>query len=188
MILLANQLLGMSHNDNEMKNNLILETDKTKAKEGEFIEIRWECTSCPDSLLLILDSGYKSDKLMVSDKGATKIAIPRCKRKLHISLAASVNGKKDVMKKTIHVLNVRSGKEKAISKVGKWKLSGEKAYANWCVFRARTKYWWISQKKWKKVLWITLLILWFGLILFSLSGNHNAVTTESQTAYIINNR
>lgn len=99
MILLANQLLGMSHNDNEMKNNLILETDKTKAKEGEFIEIRWECTSCPDSLLLILDSGYKSDKLMVSDKGATKIAIPRCKRKFHISLAASVNGKKDVMKK-----------------------------------------------------------------------------------------
>ena len=41
-----------------MKNNLILETDRKKAKEGEFVEIRWDCPSCPDSLILILDSCY----------------------------------------------------------------------------------------------------------------------------------
>ena len=170
-----------------MKDNLTLETDKKRVKEGEFIEIRWECASCPDSLILILDSGYKSDKLVVSDNGSTKIAIPRCKRKFHISLAASVSGKKVTKETTIHVLNVRSGKEKATSKIGKWKLGKEKLYAKWCVFRAQTKYWWLSQKKWKKALWIILLLLWIGLLLFSIFGNHITATAGSQTAYLINN-
>lgn len=186
-LLLANLLPYVWHNENNMKNNLTLEVDKKKAKEGEFVEIRWECTSCPDSLLLILDSGYKSDKLVVSDSGSTKIATPKCKRKFQISLVATVSGKKVTKETSIHVLNVRSGKEKAASKVGKWKLSREKAYASWCVFRAQTKYWWLSQKKWKKALWIILLILWFGLLLFSILGNHITAAAGSQTAYLINN-
>ena len=170
-----------------MKNNLILETDRKKAKEGEFVEIRWNCPSCPDSLILTLDSGYKSEKLVVSDSGSTKIAIPKCHRKFHISLVASVSGKKVTKEIDVPVLNIRSGKEKAASKVGKWKLSREKAYASWCVFRAQAKYWWLSQKKWKKALWIILLILWFGLLLFSIFGNHVTATAGSQTAYLINN-
>ncbi len=170
-----------------MKNNLILETDLKKAKEGEFVEIRWECPSCPDSLILTLDSGYKSEKLVVSDSGSTKIVIPKCKGKFQISLVATVCGKKVTKGTSIHVLDIRSGKEKAASKVGKWKLSREKVYASWCVFRAQAKYWWLSQKKWKKALWIILLILWFGLLLFSIFGNHVTATAGSQTAYLINN-
>ena len=58
--------------------------------------------------------------------------------------------------------------------------------AKWYVFRANMKYWWLSQKKWQKALWIVLLALWLGLIFSSIGNRHEPKVTsdEVQTAYI----
>ena len=68
---------------------MTLETDKRKAKEGEYIDIRWDSPGCPDSLMLIFDSGHKTDKIVVSDSGSTRIAVPNCNGKLIIRLVAA---------------------------------------------------------------------------------------------------
>ena len=77
-----------------MKKQLILITDKKKAKEGEFIDIRWDCPVCPDSLILTFDSGFKTDRIVVSDSGSTRIAVPKCKGKFVVRLTAGISGKK----------------------------------------------------------------------------------------------
>ena len=59
-----------------------------------YIEIRWDCPGCPDSLILIFDSGHKTDKIVVSDSGLTRIAVPNCNGKFIIRLVAGIGGKK----------------------------------------------------------------------------------------------
>ena len=169
-----------------MKKQLKLETDKRSAKEGELIEISWDCQACPDSLILAFDSGHKTDKIVVSDRGSTRIAVPNCKGRFHIRLVAGIAGKKVTEEISVKVLNVRTKKQNAKSKAGRFKLWGEKLYASWCVFRAQCKYWWLSQKKWQKVLWIILLILWLGLLIFSFVKTPAPVASDSQTAYLMN--
>ena len=169
-----------------MKTKLILSTDKKTAKEGEFIDIRWDCQVCHDSLILTFDSGHKTDKIAVSDRGSTRIAVPNCKGKFHIRLIAGISGKKVTEEVAVRVLNVRTKKQNARSKVGRFRLWGEKLHASWCIFRAQCKYWWLSQKKWQKALWITLLILWLGLLVFSFVKTPAPMASDSQTAYLMN--
>lgn len=90
-----------------MKKQLTLETDKRKAKEGEYIDIRWDCPVCPDSLMLIFDSGHKTDKIVVSDSGSTRIAVPKCNGKFIIRLVAGIGGKKATQEVTVRVANNR---------------------------------------------------------------------------------
>ena len=55
------------------------------------------------------------------------------------------------------------------------------------MFGEKMKYWWLSQKKWQKALWIALLAIWFGL-LFSSIGRKPEVKVSSdqvQTAYLM---
>ena len=170
----------------KMKKQLTLETDKKTAKEGEFIDIRWHCSMCPDSLMLILDSGYRTDRLVVSDSGSTRIALPNTKGCFRITIEARCGKKKIREEVAVRVLNVRSNKQKAKSKVGRFKLRSEKMHAGWCVFCAQCKYWWLSQKKWQKALWITLLVVWLGLLVFSLVKAPASAATGSQTAYLMN--
>jgi hypothetical protein len=59
------------------------------------------------------------------------------------------------------------------------KMFGEKMKAKWYVFRAQMKYWWLSQKKWQKALWIVLLVIWFGL-LFSSIGRKSEIKASSE--------
>ena len=169
-----------------MKKQLKLETDRKSAKEGEFIAISWDCQACPDSLVLAFDSGHKTDKIVVSDRGSTRIAVPNCKGRFHIRLVAGIAGKKVTEEVSVKVLNVRTKKQNARSKEGRFKLWGEKLHASWCVFRAQCKYWWHSQKKWQKVLWTVLLILWLGLLVFSFVKAPASAASESQTAYLMN--
>lgn len=170
----------------KMKKQLTLETDKKTAKEGEFIDIRWHCSMCPDSLMLILDSGYRTDRLVVSDSGSTRIALPNTKGRFHITIEARCGKKKTREGVAVRVLNVRSNKQKAKSKVGRFRLWGEKLHASWCVFRAQCKYWWLSQKKWQKALWVIMLLLWLSLLVFSFIKTPAGTTPESQTAYLTN--
>ena len=169
-----------------MKTKLNLSTDKKTAKEGEFIDIRWDCQACPDSLMLTFDSGHKTEKIIVSDRGTTRIAVPNCKGKFHIRLIAVISGKKVTEEITVRVLNVRTKKQNARFKVGKFRLWGEKIHADWCVFRAQCKYWWLSQKKWQKILWVALLVLWIGLLVFSFVNTPVSAASDTQTAYLMN--
>ena len=97
-----------------MKKQLTLETDKKTAKEGEFIDIRWHCSMCPDSLMLILDSGDRTDRLVVSDSGSTRIALPNTKGRFRITIEARCGKKKIKEEVAVRVLNVRSNKQKAL--------------------------------------------------------------------------
>ena len=111
-----------------MKKQLKLETDRKSAKEGDFIEIRWDSLACPDTMILSFDSGHKTDKIAVSDRGTTRIAVPNCKGRFHIRLVAGIAGKKVTEEVSVKVLNVRTKKQNAKSKAGRFKLWGEKLH------------------------------------------------------------
>jgi len=157
----------------QMKSRLSLSTDRKSASEGEYIEIRWACDACPDSLFLSIDSGCTQYSIAVSDSGVTRIPIPRS------------NGKKVTESIDVRVKATKKAGTKAPLS-SRMKMFGEKMQAKWYVFRANMKYWWLSQKKWQKALWIALLALWLGL-LFSSIGRKPEVKVSSdkiQTAYL----
>ena len=169
-----------------MKSRLSLSTDRKSASEGEYIEIRWACDACPDSLFLSIDSGCTQYSIAVSDSGTTRIPIPRSNGKMTVKLIGVISGKKVTESIDVRV----KATKKAGTKVplsSRMKMFGEKMQAKWYVFRANMKYWWLSQKKWQKALWIALLALWLGL-LFSSIGRKPEVKVSSdqvQTAYLM---
>lgn len=147
---------------------MTLSTDRKSASEGEYLDIRWECNACPDSLYLSVDSGYQQYIIAVADNGSTRLAMGRSKGKTTISLTGVISGKKVTESVEIRIRNRKESR----------KAFGEKMQAKWYVFRAQMKYWWISQKKWQKALWIALLVLWLGL-LFSSIGRKPEVKVSS---------
>ena len=151
-----------------MKKQMTLSTDRKSASEGEYLDIRWECNACPDSLYLSVDSGYQQYTIAVADNGSTRLAMGRSKGKTTISLTGVISGKKVTESVEIRIRNRKESR----------KAFGEKMQAKWYVFRAQMKYWWISQKKWQKALWIALLVLWLGL-LFSSIGRKPEVKVSS---------
>ena len=132
-----------------MKSRLILTTDRKSASEGEYIEIRWACDACPDSLYLAIDSGCTQYSIAVSDSGTTIIPVSRSNGKMTVKLIGVISGKKVTESIDVRV----KGTKRAESKVtlsSRMKMFGEKIQAKWYVFRANMKYWWLSQRKWQK--------------------------------------
>ena len=168
-----------------MKKKMTLSTDRKSASEGEYIEIRWACDACPDSLFLAIDSGSTQYKIEVSDSGSTRIPVPKSNGKMTVKLIGVFSGKKVTESTDIHVKNNKKAPKTPLS--SRMKTLGEKMKARWYVFRARMKYWWLAQKKWQKALWIVLLALWLGL-LFSSIGKKSEVKVPSdqiQTACLM---
>ena len=169
-----------------MKKKMTLSTDRKSVSEGEYIEIRWSCDACPDSLYLSIDSGSTQYSIAVSDSGTTRIPVPKSNGKMTIKLIGVISGKKATESLDIRVKSVKSQKAKAPLS-SRLKLFKEKGQAKWYVFRAQLKYWWLSRKKWQKALWITLLALWLGMLIASF-GNKPTPKISSdqvQTAYLI---
>ena len=169
-----------------MKKQMTLSTDRKSASEGEYLDIRWECNACPDSLYLSVDSGYQQYSIAVADNGSTRLAMGSSKGKTTISLIGVISGKKVTESVEIRIRNRKESIKAKAPLSTRMKAFGETMQAKWYVFRAQMKYWWLSQKKWQKVLWIALLALWFGL-LFSSIGRKPEVKVSSdkiQTAYI----
>ena len=171
-----------------MNKNLSLSTNKKSASEGEFIDVKWNCDACPDSLLLAIDSGYKCYTVPIADSGSTRIVMTRSKRKTTITLKALISGKRVSKSISIRVKHIKQSR--ASSGTSGMKMRREKLYAKWCVFRAQMKYWWLSLKKWQKALYIALLVLWFAMLVFSLGGKpkssvpSNQVQTSSPTEFV----
>ena len=169
-----------------MKSKLSLSTDRKSASEGEYIEIRWSCDACPDSLYLSIDSGCSQYSIAVSDSGTTRIPVPRSNGKMTVKLIGVISGKKVTESIDVRVKVAKRAKSKAPLS-SRMKMFGEKMKAKWYVFRANMKYWWISQKKWQKALWIALLALWLGLLFSSIGRKPevNVSPDQVQTAYLM---
>ena len=168
-----------------MKKQMTLSTDRKSVSEGEYIEIKWACDACPDSLYLAIDSERTQYSIAVSDSGTTRLPVPKSNGKMTVKLIGVISGKKVTESVEVRVKTAKQSKPKAPLSV-RMKMFGEKMKAKWYVFRANMKYWWLSQKKWQKALWIALLALWLGL-LFSSIGNRQEPKVSSdqiQTAYI----
>ena len=166
-----------------MKKKMRLYTDRKSASEGEYIEIRWACDACPDSLYLAIDSERTQYSIAVSDSGTTRIPVPKSNGKMTVKLIGVISGKKVTESVDVRVKRAKSNRPLS----SRMKMFGEKMKAKWYVFRANMKYWWHSQKKWQKALWIALLALWLGL-LFSSIGRNPEVKVSSdqvQTAYLM---
>ena len=170
----------------EMKSRLILTTDRKSASEGEYIEIRWACDACPDSLYLAIDSGCTQYSIAVSDSGVTRIPIPRSNGKMTVKLIGVISGKKVTESIDVRVKSTKKAGTKAPLS-SRMKMFGEKMKAKWYVFRANMKYWWLSQKKWQKALWIALLALWLGLLFSSIGRKPEVIVSSDQvqTAYLM---
>ena len=132
-----------------MKSRLILTTDRKSASEDEYMEIRWACDACPDSLYLSIDSGCTQYSIAVSDSGTTRIPIPKSNGKMTVKLIGVISGKKVTESIDVRVkATKKAGTKTPLS--SRMKMFGEKMKAKWYVFRAQMKYWWLSQKKWQK--------------------------------------
>ena len=169
-----------------MKKKMTLSTDRKSASEGEYIEIRWACDACPDSLYLAIDSERTQHSIAVSDSGTTRIPVPKSNGKMTVKLIGIISGKKVIESVDIRVKSAKRTKSNTPLS-SRMKMFGEKMKAKWYVFRANMKYWWLSQKKWQKALWIALLAIWLGL-LFSSIGRKPEVKVSSdqvQTAYLM---
>ena len=129
---------------------MTLSTDRKSASEGEYLDIRWECNACPDSLYLSVDSGYQQYTIAVADNGSTRLAMGRSKGKATISLIGVISGKKVTESVEIRIRNNKECKKIKATLSARMKAFGEKMQAKWYVFRANMKYWWLSQKKWQK--------------------------------------
>ena len=168
-----------------MKKKMTLSTDRKSVSKGEYIEIRWTCDAYPDSLYLAIDSELTQYSIVVSDSGITRIPVPKSNGKMTVKLIGVISGKKDSESVTVRVKSAKRAKSDA-PLTNRMKMFGEKMKAKWYVFRANVKYWWLSQKKWQKALWIALLALWLGL-LFSSIGDRQEPKVSSdqvQTAYL----
>ena len=161
-----------------MKKKLSISTNKKSASEGEFIDVKWNCDACPDSLLLVVDSGYNCHTMPVADSGTTRIMMSRSKRKTTITLRGVVSGKKVAETISVRVKNIK--RSRAAKDVDGMKMRKEKLYARWCVFRAQVKYWWLSLKKWQTVLWIALLALWLGMLVVAMNDEPNSAETGNK--------
>ena len=170
-----------------MKNKLTLSTDRKSAAEGEYIEIKWACDACPDSLYLAYDSGSERISMAVADSGTTRILIRKSDGKAVFTLNAMLGNRKESKSVEVKVKKAKASRPVKGSGINRLKLWKEKFQAGWYVFRAQLKYWWLSRKKWQKALWIALLALWLGLI-FSSIGRKPEVRVSSdqvQTAYLM---
>ena len=169
-----------------MKKKMTLSTDRKSASEGEHIEIRWTCDACPDSLYLSIDSERTQYSIAVSDTGSTRIPVPKSNGKMTVKLIGVISGKKVTESVEVRIKTVKQAKPK-VPLSSSIRMFGEKMKAKWYVFRANMKYWWISQKKWQKALWIALLALWFGLLFSSIGRKPEAKTSSDQvqTAYLM---
>ena len=170
-----------------MKNKLTLSTDRKSAAEGKYIEIKWACDACPDSLCLAYDSGSERYSMAVADRGTTRILIRKSDGKAVFTLNALIGNRKESKSVEVKVKKAKASRPVKGSGISRLKLWKEKFQAGWYVFRAQLKYWWLSRKKWQKALWIALLALWLGM-LFSSIGRKPEVRVSSdqvQTAYLM---
>ena len=108
-----------------MKKQMTLSTDRKSASEGEYIEIRWACDACPDSLYLAIDSERTQYSIAVSDSGTTRIPVPKSNGKMTVKLIGVISGKKVTESVDVRVKGAKRAKSNAPLS-SRMKMFGEK--------------------------------------------------------------
>ena len=112
-----------------MKKQMALSTDRKSASEGEYIDIRWDCNACPDSLFLSVDSGYQQYSIAVADSASTRITMNRSKGKTIITLTGVISGKKVTESVEIRIRNRKESRKAKAPISARMKALGEKMQA-----------------------------------------------------------
>ena len=158
-----------------MNGNLHIETDKSKVIEGDFLDIKWDCTGTPDMVSLVVELGGKREIYPVADSGTKRVMVTyKTKGVGKISLVATFSGKKYSKETEVVIKKAKSSNRGAYgsdnrgngvtfkTKLAVWR---DKLNAKWSFFKAQLYYWWLSQKRWQKIILMILLILWIGMII-----------------------
>ena len=111
-----------------MKKQMTLSTDRKSASEGEYIEIRWACDACPDSLYLAIDSERMQYNIAVSDYGTTRIPDPKSNGKMTVKLIGVISGKKVTESVDVLVKSAKQAKTN-VPLSSRMKMFGEKMKA-----------------------------------------------------------
>ncbi|MDO5443514.1 MAG: hypothetical protein Q4G10_07565 [Bacteroidia bacterium] len=83
------------------------------------------------------------------------------------TIIAACNGMKETASVKVKVKRVKEKQHPNVDGIGRFQMWREKMKARISVARAQRHYQWASMKKWKKILWIAILLLPFILLLIS---------------------
>lgn len=146
----------------DMREQIRFKTDKKSAKEGEYVTLQWDCPTCPDAITLTIDDGYTKRSIPLADSGSTTLRVGPSKSKTRYTLTVQLRGKIERRHLDIRVKGAQDRKFVWKDKMTAWK---DRLEASWNVFWAQTRYGWASLPKWKKALYLGLLVLWLILII-----------------------
>ena len=108
-----------------MKKKITLSTDRKSVSEGEYIEIRWTCGACPDSLYLAIDSERTQYSIAVSDSGTIRMPVPKSNGKMTVKLIGVISGKKVTESVDVRVKGAKRAKSNTPLS-SRMKMFGEK--------------------------------------------------------------
>lgn len=152
-----------------MAQNITLNVSKNVIRDGECVDVSWE-SNVPESIFLTIEDGYGTTRIDIPDSGSRKCWSNHAKKNLVITLTAIQAGKKEVITKKVRIKGSSSGN----AGISKFRLWRERQQAKRAVAKAEYHYAWTSMKKWKKILWISLMAL--AIVMFVL-GITNGCTS-----------
>lgn len=154
-----------------------LNVSKTAIRDGECVDVSWE-SNVPESIFLTIEDGYGTTRIDIPDSGSRKCWSNHAKKNLVITLTAIQGGKKEVITKKVRIKGSSSGN----ASVSKSRLWRENQQAKRAVAKAEYHYAWTSMKKWKKILWIGLMVLTIVMLVLGIAKgctNDNGSSIDS---------
>lgn len=153
-------------------------SDKTKAREGEYINVSWSCEG-PDAVSLTIDNGYNSSSMQLADSGSRAILLTKSKGKTVLRLKAVFNRKAEVSEIAVKVEAPKPEKKAKAPKAKKPRKPIKNPFktlkSSWTTFWSRMKYGWQMlpprKRRTYKILFLVLFILW--LLTFAADVNRS---------------
>lgn len=143
-----------------------ISADKSTIKKGNCVNVSWS-SALPDSLVLVIEDGDSIQRIQVPDSGSRICWSNNAKKDMTFTIIAVCNGRKESDTVKVKVKKIKKRQLPDGTGVGKFQMWREKIEARLSVARAKRRYQWASMKKWQKLLWITILLLPFILIVLS---------------------
>ena len=165
-----------------MTRNITLNVSKNAIRDGECVDVSWE-SNVPESIFLTIKDGYGTTRIDIPDSGSRKCWSNHAKKNLVITLTAIQAGKKEVITKKVRIKGSSSGN----AGISKFRLWRERQQAKRAVAKAEYHYAWTSMKKWKKILWIGLMVLTIVMLVLGIAkgctnGNGSSIDSPEITS------
>ena len=165
-----------------MTRNITLNVSKNVIRDGECVDVSWK-SNVPESIFLTIEDGYGTTRIDIPDSGSRKCWSNHAKKNLVITLTAIQGGKKEVITKKVRIKGSSSGN----ASVSKSRLWRENQQAKRAVAKAEYHYAWTSMKKWKKILWVGLMVLTIVMLVLGIAkgctnGNGSSIDSPEITS------